>query len=854
MPHSRLILDRYRPMGKAGAGGFGTVQVAWDTRIQRKVAIKCIELSEADVLRSYYEEAAGHLLPEEEVGDAEGPRGREVAAVEGARGQVVPAAEESRPGAAPEARELHPAPAPEDDLLPWEDADWENGTGHSLWEGEAERLPWEGEAEFESLPWEDSAAVRSSNEASDLRFPANRAEYAEYSEYTEYAGLSGVDGETEREAALFSMPLESLGEPASTASPASVAPKASVALRMPVVSKASAASKVSEEASETNSAPFVPQRSLANIPGLDEARTAAMLSDASIVTVYDFEVQGNTAYLIMEYVEGITLTRFLRERANDVTLDVVAAVFSSVAHALEVAHANQVLHLDIKPDNVLINRQGQVKVTDFGLATLADASGCGTTGGGTIGYMPLEQMRQESLDARCDEWALASLTYEMLTGKNPFLAPTLEQAEAVIEDAELVLPSLCWDDMDEDIDDVLFFALDPDREERYGSVAEFAKALEPFLGDAEAGRKRLAALVGDAEADEEDEVEERPREPRVPWAERVSDRAAAVLARVFSVAGVSLVSVVAAVNLPWVSGWDSPLLWGLVALCVVGTVFKPHLGALMGFVFLGVSAVCSGAPLMGVVLVAATVAWWWFIGRGGNRQACAALAQPLLGAVGLAPVAPLMAGCFLGVRDAAATAAYSVVTAFAMSGYAARGAVRGLALWDRYDVLSAWSAPGALPNDFWVSRFPGVDLSGGLVALGSMDAWCTAASWILAALVFSLFCLRGTKAFDVAGSVFAVVVLVAGACAAAWLAASAVGLGASVDAAGLAAGMDAANLTASLDVSSTEASPSATSLFWRLLPSYLVGAVVAGVLAIAAAIAGIPDRVRWEEEQESDIG
>ena len=157
-------------------------------------------------------------------------------------------------------------------------------------------------------------------------------------------------------------------------------------------------------------------RTLSRIPGLDEARTAAMLSDPNIVAVYDFEIQDSTAYLIMEYVEGMTLTELLRDHDAELTLDIVAAVFDGVAHALEVAHENGVLHLDIKPDNILINHAGQVKVTDFGLATLADASGFGPAGGGTIGYMPLEQMRQENLDARCDEWALASVTYEMLAG------------------------------------------------------------------------------------------------------------------------------------------------------------------------------------------------------------------------------------------------------------------------------------------------------------------------------------------------------------------------------------------------------------------------------------------------------
>ena len=228
----QLILNRYRPIGEAKAGGFGTVRVAWDTRIQRKVAIKCIELDEVDAARA------------------------------------------ALPGA----------------------------------NAVAQRAP-----QHEPLPWEDDPVFNDADEAEG--------------DATSVFDLVG-DG------------------------------------------------------------PLV--HSLAHVPGLDEARTAAMLSDASIVAVYDFEVQESTAYLIMEYVEGVTLTELLHRHADRLTLDVVAAVFASVSHALEVAHANQVLHLDIKPDNVLINHQGQVKVTYFGLATLADASGYGAAGGGTIGYMPLE--------------------------------------------------------------------------------------------------------------------------------------------------------------------------------------------------------------------------------------------------------------------------------------------------------------------------------------------------------------------------------------------------------------------------------------------------------------------------------
>ena len=142
-----------------------------------------------------------------------------------------------------------------------------------------------------------------------------------------------------------------------------------------------------------------------------------------------------------------------------------------------------------------MNGKGQAKVADFGLAALMDATGSGTTGGGTIGYMPLEQMRQEPLDVRTDEWALASLTYEMLTGSNPFFADDLDAAEEAIEEAELVLPSLCWDELDAEADEVMFAALDPDMDERYEDVAAFAAALSPYLGNAKKGKRVLADIV-----------------------------------------------------------------------------------------------------------------------------------------------------------------------------------------------------------------------------------------------------------------------------------------------------------------------------------------------------------------------
>lgn len=371
---NRLILDRYEPIGTAGTGGFGTVQIAWDPRIQRRVAIKTIRLTELDAYRAN-----------------------------------LPGAQATSPVQTAE-----------------------------RWHGV---VPWN-----EFLNGEDDVSQR---RLANAPFGSDADEYAAPTEIT----------------------------------------------------------------------------SLSHLPGLDEARTAAKLSDPRIVTVYDFEIRDRTAYLIMEYVEGITLTRMLDEYGDFLTLDMVAAVFDAMAGALTVAHKAGVLHLDIKPDNIIINLQGQAKVTDFGLATLADASGAGTTGGGTIGYMPPEQIRREHLDARTDEWSLASVAYEMLTGDNPFRVNRLDQAEAAIENAELVLPSLCWEDLDEQIDDVVFYALDPERDERYASVADFAEEMDKFLGSAVTGRDQLAMVTSDALGLLADDGEDAAEQDDYPPEERRSPRA-----------------------------------------------------------------------------------------------------------------------------------------------------------------------------------------------------------------------------------------------------------------------------------------------------------------------------------------
>ena len=647
MAKGKLILDRYRLLGEAGAGGYGTVMVAKDPRIQRKVAIKAIPLSEIDARRA------------------------------------------ALPGA--------------DAVAPDPDA-------------------------------------------------------------TEDLSGGGPFG-------------------------------------------ASDATQVSQAADAPDTADV---QSLAHIPGLDEARTAAMLSDPHIVTVYDVEVRDQTAYLVMEYIEGITLSKLLRDYADYLTLDVVAAVFDSVAAALKKAHARRVLHLDIKPDNILINREGQVKVTDFGLATLVDASGVGTTGGGTIGYMPLEQMRREELDMRTDEWSLAAVTYEMLTGENPFIARDLAHAEQAIEDAELVLPSLCWDNLDSGMDDVLFYALDPDKSERYATVLDFQEEADKFLGDAAEGTLQLkeavacaldaAAAQHDGETDVMDpqllrnNIDEQktndqerrkrapeprpakaprvPREPRIPMSERLTAGVQKTLSRIFGALTSGLLGFLALANLPFFAGWQNGLssatynlalmtggatagLSPLALLVVLALVFAavgaivPHVGALSGFAALSLAFIMGANPVLGIILLVASAAWWYFVGRTGVAEPNVAMALPVVGAFGFNAFLPLAAGTCLRPRNAFLTLAFSALWALAL-GACGTGNLLG------WDALTYWD-------------FMGVDAQTRIVNMLVLPAtWCIVASWLVAVVVESACNSRGSKPFAIVGIVLAAAILVAGAFAAAW--------------------------------------------------------------------------------------
>ena len=149
---------------------------------------------------------------------------------------------------------------------------------------------------------------------------------------------------------------------------------------------------------------------------LAEARASSFLTHPNIVTVHDFAVDDRYAYIVMEYVDGVTLAELMARVEGGVLIWCeVAHVLRSVAAALAYAHDNGVLHLDIKPANVMVARDGSVKLADFGMASIASAAGWGGARGGTVGYMPPEQLTGDLVDERTDVFALAAVCYEALT-------------------------------------------------------------------------------------------------------------------------------------------------------------------------------------------------------------------------------------------------------------------------------------------------------------------------------------------------------------------------------------------------------------------------------------------------------
>ncbi len=220
----------------------------------------------------------------------------------------------------------------------------------------------------------------------------------------------------------------------------------------------------------------------------NEAIAAAKLTHPGIVATYDTGDDNGTAYIVMELVEGKTLRLLIDERGP---LPVTQAVdiASQVADALEHAHRQDLVHRDIKPANVLVQPDGRVKVTDFGIAKAAGGDDLTRTGTvvGTARYLAPEQVNGQPVDGRADVYALGLILYEMLTGRAPFGGDT-EMATAVARLTNTPEPvRSVRADVPRSLEDVVARSLARDPEYRYQSAQAFKEALAPGRDTAHTG-------------------------------------------------------------------------------------------------------------------------------------------------------------------------------------------------------------------------------------------------------------------------------------------------------------------------------------------------------------------------------
>jgi serine/threonine-protein kinase len=210
-----------------------------------------------------------------------------------------------------------------------------------------------------------------------------------------------------------------------------------------------------------------------------EARSAGILSHPGIVTVYDVEQQGDLAYIAMEYVDGPTLDQVLSE-AQPIPPERMFSILGQTAVALDYAHQKGIVHRDIKPANIMIARDGTAKITDFGIAKITASDQLTMTGNivGTPHYMSPEQVQGQPVDGRSDQFSLAVIAFEMLTGEKPYSGEHLTTVVYKIVAEEPAAPHRLNPTIGVAIESVVRKSLSKKPDLRYATCQEFARALE----------------------------------------------------------------------------------------------------------------------------------------------------------------------------------------------------------------------------------------------------------------------------------------------------------------------------------------------------------------------------------------
>ncbi len=226
-----------------------------------------------------------------------------------------------------------------------------------------------------------------------------------------------------------------------------------------------------------------------------ESQAAASLSHTNIVSIYDVGQTGSLQYIVMEFIEGITLKDYIEEKKGNIYWKEATDIAMQICLALEHAHSKHIIHRDIKPQNIMINSDGVIKVMDFGIARAASGGTTTMEAMGSAHYLSPEQARGGYTDNRSDIYSFGVVLYELFTGKLPFDGETPVAVAMQHMQSEAVKPRVINPEIPKSIENIILKAMSKEQRLRYESATAMLADIRKAYTDPE------AAVKGDEEID-----------------------------------------------------------------------------------------------------------------------------------------------------------------------------------------------------------------------------------------------------------------------------------------------------------------------------------------------------------------
>lgn len=211
-----------------------------------------------------------------------------------------------------------------------------------------------------------------------------------------------------------------------------------------------------------------------------EAQSAAGLQHPNIVNIYDVGSEDHMHFIVMEYVEGITLKTYI-EKKGQLNYKEAISIAIQVARGIEAAHNNNIVHRDIKPQNIMISHEGKVKVTDFGIARAATSNTIHSDVMGSVHYTSPEQARNGFVDGKSDIYSLGIVMYEMVTGRVPFDGDTTVAIAIQHLQEEMVAPSVYAPELPISLEKIILKCTQKSQDRRYASMGDLLVDLKRAL-------------------------------------------------------------------------------------------------------------------------------------------------------------------------------------------------------------------------------------------------------------------------------------------------------------------------------------------------------------------------------------